>query len=315
MIYNFEHKTKQGMLKYIVTEIEDEEITLLISYKWYKADIEYETFYTSKDIKAMHKLFALDPIIILDVIKDNMLIKEIHVNSNRVNVIYNIILMKHEYIITVRSDRITQDDVDKSIIELQKQNKTLSEQISKLTIHLDDMDKRFNNLAIIVANLEFISSGTYRRQLNLGPLCDLIDIHKVNIIKSQSYVQMLCSRIHSYDLDKNPEFKIMLDNNIDLNVCNVDGHLILSSLINSLDIKNHKRIIDYIKVMIEKGVNITQKDKFGKTPLQYCEDRIHKCKEQSNPDLDRTLNRQPNQSIDKWTEIQDILLNTNKKYM
>ena len=150
MSKTYEYETKVGMLKYKVdvseTTIDDDGISLLVTYESYETGIAYETTYDHEDIGKIHKLFVLDPTIILDMVSDNKLITKIDVDSKDVLIFYNMVFMKRAYEIVLKADRVTHEGVDSATGDLQRQNKILLRQVSKLTDRLDYMEKQIESV-------------------------------------------------------------------------------------------------------------------------------------------------------------------------
>jgi hypothetical protein len=150
------------------------------------------------EITSIHKLFMLDPTMIVDMISDNSLIIDIKVNSKDVSVHYMTTLMKRKYNIILDCLRVTSEGQDPAIGDLQRQNKLLMRQVAMLTDRLDKIEKRevdddqirklvnridksdnqFNTLSMCVAIIEF-SDADWRKDIMIEYLNDIVDISKI----------------------------------------------------------------------------------------------------------------------------------------
>jgi hypothetical protein len=142
----YEYETKQGMLRYGVGRTTDEEISLTMTYSSYETGVAYETHYVSEDVSKIHKLFALDQTIILDIVRNNTLIVDVHVGEKIVSVHYKTEFMGRSYDVILTSSKKITEGVDPAVEKLQQQNNVLLGQISKLSDRLDLMDKENKEL-------------------------------------------------------------------------------------------------------------------------------------------------------------------------
>jgi hypothetical protein len=271
---SFEYETKKGMLKYLVeiseTTSEDDGITIRMIYESYEDGIAYETIYEPDNIPYIHKLFALDPTMILDIISDNSLIMSIKNNSKVVSVHYKTKFMKRTYDITMACLRVTHEGQDPAMGDLQRQNKVLLRQVSKLTNRLDYMEKQFEKLSMCVAKIE-LSEVTYRKPAMLTDLCDLIDINKVERDATNSYVWNTFYACKG-DFDTNFKVQTLMKGHLNLNIYDAKKNSLLGMIITNIGYSHD--LTKYIEAMVKHGVDVNYRNPEGKTPLIICEERM-----------------------------------------
>jgi hypothetical protein len=269
-----EYKTKEGMLKYVIDvnkeTFDNDGITITMTYDSYESGEEYKTCYKPEDISNIHKLFTLDPTLILDIIKNNELIKNITLGSGKMEVSYCTNFMNREYIICLSANKITHEGVDPEIYEIRLQNKILLRQVADLTNRLGDMESKFKKLSTCVANIGY---GCDHQSKNID-LLRLVNINEIRHDKSNSYVENTALlKIHHKD---NPEMLYILKN-ANLNISDENNTSLLSRMIIRISTPNPQAIeiaVENIHVMIESGADVNSRDNTGKTPLIYCNEKI-----------------------------------------
>jgi len=325
MFKTYEYETKVGMLNYKAdvseTTIDDDGISLLVTYESYETGIAYETSYDHEDIGKIHKLFRLDTTLILDMIGDNKLITKINVDSKDVMIFYNMTFMKRTYDIVLKADRVTHEGVDAATGDLQRQNKVLLRQVSKLTNRLDYMEKQIQKLAKIVAYGECGAPVAYRNEKTFDTLCELTDVSDIYLNKTdeknkRSYAYMKLIDGGSYEFKTNYTVQTLLKHDIDMNQCDKDGKSILIGFIEKTcvyygNMDENKRISSYVSAYIKAGADVNIRDKAGKTVLMYCEDKMSQCIDRRNPQ--GKVISSCSQYLPGWSNIKSILLHAGAK--
>jgi hypothetical protein len=300
-----EYETKEGMLKYVIEvskeTFDNDGITITMTYDSYESGEEYKTCYKPEDISNIHKLFTLDPTLILDIIKNNELIKNITLVSGKMEVAYCTNFMNREYIICLSANKITHEGVYPEIYDIKLQNKVLLRQVADLTNRLGDMESKFKKLSNCVANIGY--GGTHRSK-NLD-LFDLVDINELKYDKSSYVESVLISKI-SDSFKKYPEIMYILEN-ANLNINDENNTSLLSRMIIKLEpsISYIEIAVENIHTMIESGAYVNSRDDMGKTPLIYCDEKISRCAPNYISNISR-LNRE--RSIPVFNKLRSILL-------
>lgn len=320
----YEYETKVGMLKYKVevseTTIDDDGISLLVTYESYETGIAYETTYDHEDIGKIHKLFILEPTLILDMIGDNKLITKVDVTSKDVLIFYNMSFMRLNYEIVLKADRVTHEGVDSATGDLQRQNKVLLRQVSKLTNRLDYMEKQLQKLAKIVAYGECGVPIAHRNEKTFDMLCELTDVSDIYLSKTdeknrRSYAYTKLSDVSTTKFKDNIIVHTLLKHGSDVNQCDVDGKSVLMYYIGRIHGTSiaayGKEISIHVKEYIKAGADVNIRDNTGKTVLMYCDDRMKHCYVNSNPQ--GQVMSSYSKHLQLWLEIKSILLHAGAK--
>lgn len=315
MSKQYAHETKIGMLKYKVdvseTTSDDDGINILVSYESYETGIAYESAYDPDDIGEIHKLFCLDPTLMLDMIGDNKLITDIKVDSKEVRVFYKMTFMKRTYKIVLKSCRVTHEGVDPATGDLQCQNKVLLRQVSKLTNRIDYMERQLSKLAIVVAYNECGAPLAYRNQKTFDIVCDMVDMNEIHTgtTYEKNKLSYACAHLidgGSYEFKANYTVQTLLKHGIDMNKCDAYGKSILIGFIEKTSVRDGrhdkgKRLSSYVSAYIKAGADVNTRDASGKTALMYCEDKIKQCTSGAAANLPG------------WNNVKSVLLHAGAK--
>jgi len=240
------HETNNGILKLVYNR------TLVVMYESYRTGIYYENIYTSKDIIEIHPLFRLDPSLIKDCIEEHT--PKIHINEV-VIITYEIEYARRNYVIILEADEKQESLIFKDIENLQRQNKALLRKISSLEKKIDnDLHMMEKNINALIDTYDFTKWGN----LNYDDVQRDI-ISRGNDLKSVVHILLAVNERRSLENHANRYGGTTS--------CNKETGCILHRyLIHANTITSHESI----KIIIELGADVNEKDKEGNTPLGIC---------------------------------------------